>query len=111
VQTPLDRKSAFPTRRAKQRDRFNLPAFPTTTIGSFPQTQEVREQRAASRPVKPAKPAPWEDGGETPSQPDQPLTEVEHLRAEVAELKAKNSALRAENAELRERIDQLVDAS
>jgi hypothetical protein len=73
--------------------------------------KEVREQRAASRPVKPAKPAPWEDGGETPSQPDQPLTEVEHLRAEVAELKAKNSALRAENAELRERIDQLVDAS
>ncbi|MBB3219624.1 hypothetical protein [Pseudoduganella umbonata] len=73
--------------------------------------KEVREQRAASRPVKPAKPAPWEDGGETPSQPDQPLTEVEHLRAEVAELKAKISALRAENAELRERIDQLVDAS
>ncbi|QBE66694.1 hypothetical protein [Pseudoduganella lutea] len=73
--------------------------------------KEVREQRAASRPVKPAKPAPWEDGGEPPSQPDQPLTEVEHLRAEVAELKAKNAALRAENAELRERIDQLVDAS
>jgi hypothetical protein len=73
--------------------------------------KEVREQRAASRPAKPAKPAPWEDGGETPSQPDQPLTEVEHLRAEVAELKAKNAALRAENAELRERIDQLVDAS
>lgn len=73
--------------------------------------KEVREQRAAARPVKPAKPAPWEDGGETPSQPDQPLTEVEHLRAEVAELKAKNAALRAENAELRERIDQLVDAS
>lgn len=73
--------------------------------------KEVREQRAASRPVKPAKPAPWEDGGETPTQPDQPLTEVEHLRAEVAELKAKNAALRAENAELRERIDQLVDAS
>ncbi|TWI69482.1 hypothetical protein IP91_00550 [Pseudoduganella lurida] len=73
--------------------------------------KEIREQRAAARPVKPAKPAPWEDGGETPSQPDQPLTEVEHLRAEVAELKAKNTSLRAENAELRERIAQLVDAS
>jgi hypothetical protein len=73
--------------------------------------KDVREQRAAARPAKPAKPAPWEDGGEAPSQPDQPLTEVEHLRAEVAELKAKNAALRAENAELRERIEQLVDAS
>ena len=73
--------------------------------------KEIREQRAASRPVKPAKAAPWEDGGETPSQPGQPLTEVEHLRAEVGELKAKNAALRAENAELRERIAQLVDAS
>ena len=73
--------------------------------------KEIREQRAASRPVKPAKPAPWEDGGETPSLPDQPLTEVEHLRAEVAQLKDRNAALRAENAELRARIDQLVDAS
>ncbi|QGZ42726.1 hypothetical protein IP92_05741 [Pseudoduganella flava] len=73
--------------------------------------KEIREQRAAARPAKPAKPAPWEDGGEAPSQPHQPLTEVEHLRAEVAELKAKNAALRAENAELRERIAQLVDAS
>jgi transcriptional regulator with XRE-family HTH domain len=73
--------------------------------------KEVRDQRAAARPAKPSKPAPWEDGGETPSQPGQPLTEVEHLRAEVAELKAKNAALRAENTELRERIEQLVDAS
>lgn len=73
--------------------------------------KEIREQRAASRPAKPNKPAPWEDGGETPSQPDQPLTEVEHLRAEVAQLKEKNAALRNENAELRERIAQLVDAS
>ena len=43
----LDRTSDFATRRAKQRARFNLPAFPTTTIGSFPQTREVREARAA----------------------------------------------------------------
>jgi 5-methyltetrahydropteroyltriglutamate--homocysteine methyltransferase len=45
----LDRKSAFPVRRVAQRARFELPTFPTTTIGSFPQTQEVREQRAAFR--------------------------------------------------------------
>jgi transcriptional regulator with XRE-family HTH domain len=73
--------------------------------------KEIREQRAASRPPKPAKPAPWEDGGEPPSLPSEPLTEVEHLRAEVAQLKERNATLRAENAELRERIAQLVDAS
>ncbi len=28
-----------------QRDEFNLPLFPTTTIGSFPQTAEVRQWR------------------------------------------------------------------
>jgi 5-methyltetrahydropteroyltriglutamate--homocysteine methyltransferase len=44
---PLDRASPFPARRAAQHRRFGLPAYPTTTIGSFPQTQEVREQRAA----------------------------------------------------------------
>ncbi len=43
----LDRQRGFPARREAQRARFNLPAFPTTTIGSFPQTQNVREQRAA----------------------------------------------------------------
>ncbi|KKC38757.1 5-methyltetrahydropteroyltriglutamate--homocysteine methyltransferase [Devosia epidermidihirudinis] len=43
----LDRVSPFPARRDQQRARFNLPAYPTTTIGSFPQTQEVREARAA----------------------------------------------------------------
>lgn len=39
----LDRASPFAARRAAQRRRFGLPAFPTTTIGSFPQTAEVRE--------------------------------------------------------------------
>lgn len=34
-------------RRAAQRARLGLPAFPTTTIGSFPQTTELREARAA----------------------------------------------------------------
>jgi 5-methyltetrahydropteroyltriglutamate--homocysteine methyltransferase len=46
---PLDRASRFPVRHDKQRARFNLPEFPTTTIGSFPQTSEVREKRAAFR--------------------------------------------------------------
>ncbi|MBR1221209.1 5-methyltetrahydropteroyltriglutamate--homocysteine S-methyltransferase [Bradyrhizobium sp. U87765 SZCCT0131] len=41
------RTSAFAARAAVQRARFQLPAFPTTTIGSFPQTAEVRKARAA----------------------------------------------------------------
>jgi 5-methyltetrahydropteroyltriglutamate--homocysteine methyltransferase len=41
------RKSAFAARVRLQHDRFSLPAFPTTTIGSFPQTAEVRKARAA----------------------------------------------------------------
>lgn len=41
------RASPFARRAAAQRKRFALPAFPTTTIGSFPQTAEVRGARAA----------------------------------------------------------------
>lgn len=41
------RQSAFPARQAMQRARFNLPLLPTTTIGSFPQTPEIRSARAA----------------------------------------------------------------
>jgi 5-methyltetrahydropteroyltriglutamate--homocysteine methyltransferase len=41
------RSSAFPARQALQRERFKLPPFPTTTIGSFPQTPEIRAARAA----------------------------------------------------------------
>ena len=40
------RKSAFPVRQRLHRERFNLPAFPTTTIGSFPQTDDIRQLRA-----------------------------------------------------------------
>ncbi|KAJ9612599.1 methionine-synthesizing 5- methyltetrahydropteroyltriglutamate--homocysteine methyltransferase [Cladophialophora chaetospira] len=40
-----DRKSPFPERIAQQQKRLNLPLFPTTTIGSFPQTKEIRIQR------------------------------------------------------------------
>ncbi|MCP5426394.1 MAG: 5-methyltetrahydropteroyltriglutamate--homocysteine S-methyltransferase [Gammaproteobacteria bacterium] len=42
----LQRQSSFLTRQAKQQTRFNLPLYPTTTIGSFPQTKEVRAARA-----------------------------------------------------------------
>ena len=40
-----NRKSTFTTRIAQQQDRLNLPLLPTTTIGSFPQTKEIRIQR------------------------------------------------------------------
>ncbi|OQP64671.1 5-methyltetrahydropteroyltriglutamate--homocysteine S-methyltransferase [Niastella vici] len=40
------RKSEFTVRQRIQQLRFNLPLFPTTTIGSFPQTDEIRQLRA-----------------------------------------------------------------
>ena len=40
------RQSPFTERIARQQARFNLPAFPTTTIGSFPQTADIRAARA-----------------------------------------------------------------
>ncbi|MFV8368500.1 5-methyltetrahydropteroyltriglutamate--homocysteine S-methyltransferase [Flavobacterium sp. LB2R40] len=40
------RQNPFSVRRKKQIDVLNLPLFPTTTIGSFPQTTEVRSWRA-----------------------------------------------------------------
>lgn len=45
-----DRRHApFAVRQAAQRARFKLPLLPTTTIGSFPQTAEIRAARAAYR--------------------------------------------------------------
>jgi 5-methyltetrahydropteroyltriglutamate--homocysteine methyltransferase len=41
------RGAAFSERIALQRARFKLPPFPTTTIGSFPQTAAIRQARAA----------------------------------------------------------------
>ena len=40
-----NRKSPFTTRIAAQQKKLNLPLFPTTTIGSFPQTKDIRIQR------------------------------------------------------------------
>ena len=46
--TPVmaNRRSTFDVRRDVQQSRLNLPPYPTTTIGSFPQTKEVRNARA-----------------------------------------------------------------
>jgi 5-methyltetrahydropteroyltriglutamate--homocysteine methyltransferase len=44
----LSRRSAYPERRAAQA-WLNLPALPTTTIGSFPQTPAIRRTRLAYR--------------------------------------------------------------
>src|SRR6185503_13547974 len=41
------RASPFETRFGLQRERLKLPLLPTTTIGSFPQTPEIRRARAA----------------------------------------------------------------
>ena len=41
------RKSPYATRAAQQAALLQLPKFPTTTIGSFPQTAEIRHARSA----------------------------------------------------------------
>ena len=41
------RASGFARRREARQAKLRLPLFPTTTIGSFPQTAEVRQARAA----------------------------------------------------------------
>ena len=46
------RDAAYTLRRDRQQARFRLPAFPTTTIGSFPQTDQVRQARAANKSGK-----------------------------------------------------------
>lgn len=45
----FQRGSSFPQRIARQRQRLQLPLLPTTTIGSFPQTPEIRKARADYR--------------------------------------------------------------
>ncbi|MDT4827584.1 5-methyltetrahydropteroyltriglutamate--homocysteine methyltransferase [compost metagenome] len=46
------RTSPFAVRIERQRARLQLPAFPTTTIGSFPQTSAIRLARQAFRQGK-----------------------------------------------------------
>ena len=43
------RKQGFTQRAAIQQVNLNLPNYPTTTIGSFPQTSDIRETRKAKR--------------------------------------------------------------
>jgi len=45
----LRRHAPFGVRKLAQRARLKLPCLPTTTIGSFPQTTEVRKARADFR--------------------------------------------------------------
>jgi 5-methyltetrahydropteroyltriglutamate--homocysteine methyltransferase len=46
------RQSPYQQRAIVQRQQFQLPIFPTTTIGSFPQTQEIRQTRRDFREGK-----------------------------------------------------------
>ncbi len=41
----VNRNSEFALRKKAQQAQLNLPAYPTTTIGSFPQTTEIRQLR------------------------------------------------------------------
>ena len=45
-QSIVNRKSSYPERAMLQKEIFALPKYPTTTIGSFPQTTDVRQARA-----------------------------------------------------------------
>ncbi len=47
--TDTCRHSPYASRASAQQARFHLPLFPTTTIGSFPQTAEIRHTRATFR--------------------------------------------------------------
>lgn len=46
VNSDLNRKSPYTARASMQRAILNLPKLPTTTIGSFPQTKEIRKFRS-----------------------------------------------------------------
>jgi len=61
------RQSIYPLRATVQRKHLKLPIFPTTTIGSFPQTQEIRKARLLFKQGRLAK-----------------TTYVEKMRAEIA---------------------------
>lgn len=49
IEDDLRRQSPYAARAQRQRARFRLPLYPTTTIGSFPQTAEIRKTRSAFR--------------------------------------------------------------
>src|SRR5258708_20079613 len=70
------RPSPFAARIRKQRARLKLPLLPTTTIGSFPQTPEIRKARAA-----------FKKGALAPD------AYVEAMRAEIRQAVARQEAL------------------
>ncbi len=71
-----ERASPFEARARKQRAHLNLPLLPTTTIGSFPQTSEIRKTRASFK------------RGETGH-----LSYLEAMRAEVRKAVLRQEAL------------------
>ena len=48
----FSRKSEYAVRSLLQKEALDLPNFPTTTIGSFPQTADIRKQRRAFKDSK-----------------------------------------------------------
>ncbi|GAB2901788.1 5-methyltetrahydropteroyltriglutamate--homocysteine S-methyltransferase [Uliginosibacterium flavum] len=70
------RHSPFAARQAVQSQALQLPALPTTSIGSFPQTPEIRQARAAHK------------RGEISA-----LDYLQQMRAEVADAVARQEAL------------------
>ena len=70
------RSSSFAARIRKQRARLKLPLLPTTTIGSFPQTPEIRKARAAFKKGRIGQPA-----------------YVEAMRTEIRDAVARQEAL------------------
>lgn len=49
TEADASRAAPYPQRAAEQRQALGLPALPTTTIGSYPQTKEIRTCRAGWR--------------------------------------------------------------
>ncbi|KFX27262.1 5-methyltetrahydropteroyltriglutamate--homocysteine S-methyltransferase [Ralstonia solanacearum] len=71
-----ERAAPYPARAEAQQARLNLPLLPTTTIGSFPQTPEIRQARAQYK------------RGEL-----QALAYLERMRAEIADVVRRQEAL------------------
>lgn len=71
-----ERAAAYPARAEAQQARLNLPLLPTTTIGSFPQTAEIRQARAQHK------------RGELPA-----LDYLQRMRAEITDVVRRQEAL------------------
>ena len=71
-----DRAAPYAARAEAQQARLNLPLLPTTTIGSFPQTAEIRQARAQHK------------RGELPA-----LDYLQRMRAEISDVVRRQEAL------------------